>query len=102
MARALHDGLCARELDVGAQTLGEREVRAANQQESQLRLTQLLVELCVPTSSEIDLKGIFRLRTDTVLESVTFGERGNRHRPILSHVPRLVRSPPLFTRARID
>jgi hypothetical protein len=29
MARALHDSLCARELYVGAQTLREREVRAA-------------------------------------------------------------------------
>jgi hypothetical protein len=35
----LHDGLSARELYVGAKSFGEREVRAADQQESQLRLT---------------------------------------------------------------
>src|SRR5436190_10145445 len=77
---ALHDGLSARELYVGAKTLGEREVRAADQQESKLGLTQLLVELCVPASRDIDLVGISRLRADTVVDGVTFGERGKRPR----------------------
>jgi hypothetical protein len=33
VARALHDGLSARELYVGAKTLGEREVQVADQQD---------------------------------------------------------------------
>src|SRR5262245_30728321 len=58
VASALHDGLRARELYVGTKSLGHGEVRAADQQESELRLTQLLVELSVPASRNIDLEGI--------------------------------------------
>src|SRR5262249_19665783 len=58
VASALHDGLRARELYVGTQSLGHCEVRAADRQESELRLTQLLVELSVPASRNIDLEGI--------------------------------------------
>src|ERR1700730_8613720 len=86
VASALHDGLRARELYVGAKTLGEREVRAADQQESKLGLTQLLVELCVPASSDIDLVGILRLRANAIVDGVTFSERGKRQRHVLSHV----------------
>jgi hypothetical protein len=39
---ALHDCLCAREPHVGAKPLDKREVRAADKQESKLRLAQLL------------------------------------------------------------
>ena len=102
VARALHDGLCERELYVGAKTLGEREVRAADQQESKLRLTQLPVELCVPASSDIDLIGILRLRADTVFNGVTFGERGKRQRHVLPHVRGFFRLPPLFAEATIN
>ena len=58
VAGALHDGLCAREPHAGAKSLGKREVRAADKQESKLRLVQLLVELCVLASGDIDLVGI--------------------------------------------
>ena len=75
MARTLHNGLCARELYLGAKTLGERGVRAADQQES---------ELARPAPCRT-------LRTsdcaDTVVDGVTFGERGKRQRQILPHVP---------------
>src|ERR1700694_2321822 len=101
MAGALHDGLRAREPYVGAKPLGEREVQAADQQESKLRLTQLLVELCVPASSDIDLVGILRLRADPVVDGVTFGERGKRQRHVLSHVPGFFRPPPLLAEATI-
>src|SRR5262245_50027519 len=86
VARALHAGLCAREPYVGAKAIGEREVRAANQQEAKLRLTQLLVKLCVPTSSDIDLIGISRLRAHHVVDGVAFGERGKRRRHVVSDV----------------
>src|ERR1700676_1812070 len=99
VARALHDGLCERELYVGAKTLSEREVRAADQQESKLRLTQLLVELCVRASSAIDLIGILTLRADTVFNGVTFGERGKRQRHVPSQVGGFFRPPPLFAKA---
>jgi len=39
VAGALHDGLRARELYVGTKSLGRSEVRTADQQESELRLT---------------------------------------------------------------
>src|SRR6516164_6518733 len=58
VASTLHDGVSARELYVGTKSLGHGEVRAADQQESELRLTQLLVELSVPASRNIDLEGI--------------------------------------------
>ena len=38
MASALHDSLRARELYVGAESLGHGEVRAADQQETEFRL----------------------------------------------------------------
>src|SRR5262249_31644067 len=58
VAGALHDGLRARDLYVGIKSLGHGEVRAADQQESELRLTQLLVEFSVAASRDIDLEGI--------------------------------------------
>ena len=54
VAGALHDGLCERELYVRTKSLGRKEVRTADQQESELRLTQFLVELSVPASRNID------------------------------------------------
>jgi hypothetical protein len=58
MTGTLHDGLRARELYVGTKSLSGSEVRTADQQESELRLTQLLVELSVPTSRNVDLESI--------------------------------------------
>src|SRR5215472_15112632 len=91
MARALHDGLCTRQLYVGTKTFGECEVLAADQQESKLRLAQLFVELCVPTSSDIDLVDIVRFRADAVIEGVTFGPRSERQCHVLCHVRANVR-----------
>src|SRR5215813_12090277 len=99
VARALHDGLCTRQLYVGTKTFGKCEVLAADQQESKLRLAQLFVELCVPTSSDIDLIDILRLRADAVIEGLTSGERSERRCHVLSHVRRLLRLPPLLTQA---
>ena len=73
MARALHNGLCARELYLGAKTLGERGVRAADQQESELRLSQFLVELCVLTFSDITSKEFYDCAR-TLQSGVVFGE----------------------------
>jgi hypothetical protein len=58
VAGTLHDGLRARELYVGTKSLCRSEIRTADQQESELRLAQFLVELSVPASRNIDLKGI--------------------------------------------
>src|SRR5215467_11500103 len=102
MARALHDGLCTRQLYVGTEAFGECEVLAADQQESKLRLAQLFVELCIPASSDIDLIDILRLRADVVIEGVTSGERSERRCHVLSHVSRLLRLPPLFPEATIN
>src|SRR5215831_18181100 len=70
VACALHDGLRARQLYVGVKTFGKREVLTADQQESKLRLAQLLVEMCVPTSSDIDLIDVLRFRAYAVIEGV--------------------------------
>lgn len=58
MAGALHDGLRARELYVGTESLGCGEVRIADQQESKLRLTEFLLELGIPASGNFDFEGI--------------------------------------------
>src|SRR5262249_28321990 len=102
VARAFHDGLSARELYVGAKSIGEREIRAADQQESKLRLTQLLVKLCVPASSDIDLIGILRSRADTVVDGITCGERGKRQRQHVSDVTGCSLPPPPFAEATIN
>ena len=70
VAGALHDGLREPELYVWAETLSEREVSATDQQESQFRLAQLLVEFCVPASSDVDLISILRLCADAVVEGI--------------------------------
>src|SRR5579864_7332479 len=76
MAGALHDGLCARELDVGIKSLGRVEVRAADQQEAKLGLTEFLVEFGKFASRNIDLERILRLLDHTVIESVIAGIGG--------------------------
>lgn len=58
VAGALHDGLRARELDVGIKSLGRREVGTADQQEAKLRFTQFLVELSVATPRNVDREGV--------------------------------------------
>jgi hypothetical protein len=58
MVGTLHDGLCARELYVGLKALSHVEVQTANKQEPKLRLTQLLVEVRIPASRNIDLERI--------------------------------------------
>src|SRR5262245_7911411 len=102
VACALHNGLSARELDVRAKTLGKREVGAADQQESKLWLTQLLVELCVAASRDIDLIGILRLRADSVVDGVSLGEGGKRQRHVLPDMLGCFRTPPLFAEATIN
>ncbi len=59
--RALHDGLRARERDVWTNSLGYWEVDTADQQESELGLTQFLVELSIPASRNIELEGILAM-----------------------------------------
>src|SRR5262249_6427509 len=96
VARPLHDGLRAHELYVGAKTLSERVVRAADQQETKLRLTQLLVELSVPASGDIHVIGILRLCADVVVDGITFGECGKRRCHVFSEMSGLCRAPPLL------
>ena len=102
VASTLHDGLSAREPYVGVKTLREGEVHAADHQESKLRLTQLLVELRIPASGDINRIGILRLPTDAVVEGVAFGERGKRLCHVLSNVRGFFRPPPLFAEATIN
>src|SRR5262249_10409849 len=102
VASALHDGLRARELYVGIKPIGHGEVRAADQQESELRLAQLLVELSVPASRNIDLEGILRLLAHSIIERVLAGECCERRRHDLPEVLLILRPPELFAVATID
>src|SRR5262249_60581399 len=67
-------------------TFGKCEVLAADQQESKLRLAQLFVELCVPTSSDIDLIDILRLRADAVIEGLNLWQ--TKRTPMPCSLPR--------------
>src|SRR5215813_11173481 len=57
-ACTLHDRLRARERDVRIKPFGHQEVRAAHQEEPELRFTQLPVELSVPASRDINREDI--------------------------------------------
>src|SRR5260370_10310600 len=61
VAGTLHDGLRARELYLGTESLGHRDVCATDQQESEFRLAQRLEELSVPASRNIELEGILSI-----------------------------------------
>src|SRR5579864_9304418 len=99
MARALHDGLSAREFYVGIEALREREVQAADQQESKLRFTQLLVELRVAAPGDIDLITVLRLRPDVVVDGFASGEGGERRSQVFADVPGSFCSPPPLAKA---
>ena len=63
---ALHDGLRAREPDVGAEPLGDREVGGADQQEAEFGRAEFLVKLGVAASRDIEREGILRLLADAI------------------------------------
>src|SRR5262247_2732051 len=102
VARALHDGLGARQLHVRTKAFGERQVHAAHQQESKLWLAQLFVELGVATARDIDLIGILRLRANIVVDGVTFREGGKCRRHVVSHVLGVSCRPPLLAETTVD
>jgi hypothetical protein len=66
---ALHDGLRTREPDVGAESLGDREVGGADQQEAKLGRAEFLVELGVAASRDIEREGILRLLADAIVQA---------------------------------
>src|SRR5258708_22669225 len=96
MAGALHDGLRARQLYVRTKSLGHREVRTADQQESELRLTQLLVELGVPASRNIELEGVLRLLDHSVIKRVFVGVGCERRRHGVAEVVLILGLPEFF------
>src|SRR6185437_13825203 len=68
VGRALHDRLRARELGIATKSVGGREVGRADQEESELRLTQLLVEFGVAATRHFDAVAVFRLLNHLVIE----------------------------------
>src|SRR5271169_4390165 len=101
MAGTLHDGLRARELDVGTKSLGHGVVRMADQQETKLGLTELPEELGVAASCHVDRKGILRLLDHAIIKRIVTGvgfERGRHDRP---EVVLTLRPPELFAKAAI-
>ena len=70
MTGALHDRLRPREPNARAKSLSHCEVCAANKQEPKIGLTQLIVELSIPTSCDIDFKRIICLRSHLIVEGV--------------------------------
>src|SRR5262249_22037458 len=101
MAGALHDGLRARERDGVAESLGERKIRAAYEEKTELRLAQRLVELRIAAARDIDREGILGLLADVVSERIAGGIGSERRRHRLSQV--LVRPalPKCFAEAAI-
>ena len=61
MIGALHDGLRTRELDVGAEPVGGREVGGADQEKAELRLVQRLIEFGVGASRHVERETVCRL-----------------------------------------
>jgi Lhr-like helicase len=74
----------------------------ANQQESELRLTQLLVELSVPTSRNIDLESILRPLDHSIVKSVLTRVCCERRCHDLSEVLLILPPPELFAVPPID
>jgi GGDEF domain-containing protein len=102
MAGTLHDGLGARELNVGAKSFDRREIRTADQQESELRFAQFLVEFGVAASHDIDLEGVLRLLDHAVIERVLAREGRERRCHDLPEIGLLLRTPELLAIAAID
>ena len=73
MTCTLHDGLRAVELDVGTKSFRHGEVRTADQQEAEVRLTQLPIEIGVAVCRDIEGKCILRLLDHPVIKSVVAG-----------------------------
>src|SRR4051812_21367042 len=90
VAGTLHDGLRTPQFYVGTKSLGRREVRAADQQEAELRLTKVLVEVGVAASRDVDLEGILRLLVHFIVERVLTGIGCERGRHDVSEVLRLL------------
>ena len=66
--------------------LARHRVGAADEHEPKLWHTQLLVELRVPTSRDIDLEGVLRLLAYTVVKGIPSGVRGERRGRVCAHV----------------
>src|SRR4029078_4994179 len=96
VGRALHDRLGAVEPEVRAVAFGHREVRAADEEEPELRLAQLLVELRVAASRDVDLESIGRLLHDLIIEGAARGELVERRCHVVPQVGALLRLPPLL------
>src|SRR5437773_4159803 len=81
MVGALHDGLRARELHIGAKSVGDSEVGGADQQESEFGLAERLVKLGVAASRHIERESIVRLLADAVVERLALrvGLERRRH-----------------------
>ena len=77
MARALHDRLRTGELDLRAKSLGHQIIRAADEQESELRLAERVVELGVAASPDIDVEGVLRLLVPLEVEGVVASKVAN-------------------------
>src|SRR5262249_9935622 len=66
-----------------------------------LGYAQLLVELRVPASSDVDLEGVFRLLEYSVFEGISGGIRGERRRHIFPNATRSLCMPPLLAQSSI-
>src|SRR5690242_2664308 len=102
MARALHDGLGARELDVAAKAFRGREVRGADQEESELGLAQRLVELGVAASLHVDRECVFGLLDDVVVQRAVASIGTERAAHELADIRLLPRLPELRAELAIE
>src|SRR5207253_1805196 len=82
----------AREPDVGAKSISGREVGGADQQETELRLAQRLVELGIGASRHVERKGVLGLLDDVIGERVVSGIGLERRRDGLAEIGFVVRA----------
>jgi hypothetical protein len=74
VATALHDGLRARQFYVGTKTLRHPKIRAADQEEAEIWLAQLLIKLRVAAAGNIDIVSVMRLLAYAIVDGIATGE----------------------------
>src|SRR6266567_7883741 len=102
MIGALHDGLRARELDVGAEPFRGRKIGGADQEKAELRLAQRLVELGVGASLHVEREGVLSLLDHVVGQRVVAGVGPEGGGDSLVEIGLVLRSPELLAEAAIE
>ena len=102
MARSLHDGLRAGELDVGPEPLGDREVGTAGQQEAEFGCADRLVELGEAAAGDVHLDVVLRVLHDLVDERLLGLIGLEAGGDLRAHAVAFQRLPPLLAERAVE